>query len=145
MHDGQKAGPRRDRLFLLARLAPEPREDILKNPDLTVAGDLQILQDRHFLEHAGCLELAADAAARDGGLANAGDIAILQPDLALGRQYPAAQQVEERRLAGAIGADDHPQFSVRDGEIDVAHHRDGIEPHGEAPRPQNGFGRSAHG
>ena len=50
------------------------------------------------------------------GHAHAGDIATLEHDLAGRRRHFAGQHLEERRLAGAIGADNATQLAVVHGE-----------------------------
>jgi hypothetical protein len=42
-------------------------------------------------------------------------------DAAFGRAEEAADQVEERRLAGAVGADHGAHLARLDGERDIAH------------------------
>ena len=52
--------------------------------------------------------------------AHAGDIAPVEHDLAGARRDFAGQHLEERRLAGAVGADDAAQFAAMDRKIDIA-------------------------
>ena len=47
------------------------------------------------------------------------DVAAVEQDRARGRREEAADQIEERRLAGAVGADHGAQLARLDGERDV--------------------------
>ena len=65
-----------------------------------------ILERREFAEDVGALETAPDAEPGDAMGRKPGDLAPLIEDAAAARLQLARQQVDERRLAGAVGADD---------------------------------------
>ena len=48
-----------------------------------------------------------------------GDIGALEQDAAAGRPQHADQHAQERRLAGAVGADQAEQLAFGDGQIDA--------------------------
>src|SRR6185437_710193 len=77
------------------------------------------------------LEGAADAEAADAvGLA-AEHIPALEGDRAAVAPQEAVEQVEERRLAGAVGADDAEDLALADGESHLLHRAQSTEGLGE--------------
>ena len=64
-----------------------------------------VLERRHGAEEADVLERAADPERRDLVLRQSGDLVAVEDDLAGGRRVDAGEHVEERRLAGAVRAD----------------------------------------
>ena len=69
-------------------------------------GDLQILPDRQLGKHFGDLERAGDAAPYPPRRQEPGNILAVEDDLARSLGEKAADQVEERGLAGAVRPDD---------------------------------------
>ena len=83
-------------------------------------GAADVFPDRHFGEDVGDLERARQPAPVDLERPQAGDDVAVQPDLAGGRLDVTADQVEGRRLAGAVRADDRMALALRDAQIEVA-------------------------
>ena len=71
-----------------------------------IGADQHVLQHGHALKGAHHLEGAADAEAADAVGLEAPEIAAGEGDGAAIRPQEAVQQVEQRRLAGAVGSDD---------------------------------------
>ena len=66
-------------------------------------------------------------------------------DLARGRDVEAGEAVEERGLAGAVGADQADDLAVVDGEVDVADGGETAEAHGDAAGLEDRLGRARRG
>ena len=81
--------------------------------------DQHVLDRRHVREQADVLERAADAGSRDAVHAAGRRRARRGTDLAGGRLVEAGQDVEERRLPGAVRADDADDRLLLDVEADV--------------------------
>ena len=75
--------------------------------------------DGHRAEEPDVLERAADAERRDLVLREPGDVAPVEDDLARRRRVGAGEHVEERRLAGAVRADQARDRAAREPEVDV--------------------------
>src|SRR5215211_1347217 len=109
-----------DRLLLL----PHPRraQHRSEQPRLhpRVLADHDVLDGRHRLEEADVLERPRDAGLRDPVRARAGDVAVLEGDLARGGLVEAGEQVEERGLARPVRADDGDDRALRDVERHLA-------------------------
>ena len=56
------------------------------------------------------------------------------------RRDVAGDDVEERRLAGAVRAEDRAPLAVRDVEIDVAHGVEAAEPPADPPQAEDRLG-----
>ena len=82
--------------------------------------DDDVVDDRHGLEALDDLEGAADAALAALGRRQRGDVLAVEDDRALGRRQHAGDQVEQRRLAGAVRADQADDFAAPDRDRDVA-------------------------
>src|SRR6056297_2535753 len=95
------------------RLRQQPR---LHLPD---AARHHVVEHAHPLEKRDVLEGARDALPRDLVGLHVGALLALVPDLALLRVVEAADDVEHRRLAGAVGADDRADLTLADVEADV--------------------------
>jgi hypothetical protein len=70
-------------------------------------------------EQPDVLKCAADSALRDRVRRHAGDVLAVEHDTAGGRLVDAGEHVEERRLAGAVRADQRDDRASRDREVDV--------------------------
>ena len=86
------------------------------------------LGEHHVLHHAAMreqvegLEDEADATAAQAGaraVAHSGDVCALEEVAALGLHVEAADDVEQRRLAGARGPDDRKPLASLDAEVHV--------------------------
>ena len=81
----------------------------------------------HLVEEAGDLERPGDPEVGDLlGLAT-GDVLAAEQDLARGRREEAGQQVEQRGLAGAVGADERVDGALGDAEADVGDRAEAAE------------------
>ena len=97
-----------------------------------------VLEARHRREQADVLERAPDAEVRDRVRRQAGDVAAVEQDLAGRRRVDARQHVEERGLAGAVGADQADDRPARDDEVDVVARHQAAELLAHAPSPRAG-------
>jgi hypothetical protein len=79
--------------------------------DLGMKDDQHVFQHRHLAEQAAVLEGPAHAARRDLVRRHAVDALALEADLAGGRAHVAGDDVEQRRLAGAVRPDQRPDFA----------------------------------
>ncbi len=82
--------------------------------------DVDIVEHREPAEQAVDLEGAGDAALDPVGLRHLGDVEALEQHMSLGRPQQAGQQVDQRGLAGAVGADQGMPRAGLELEVDVA-------------------------
>src|SRR5262249_11304979 len=90
---------------------------------------LHVFDDRHRSERGGDLERASDAEAPDLARPEAGEILLLEPDLAGVRRELAVDHVEAGRFAGAVRADHGQELAAPDREahvVDGAHAAEGF-------------------
>ena len=87
--------------------------------DVAVLGDEEVLEDGEAADEADVLEGAADAADRALVGPQVGHVLAADADVARGRRVEAGHAVEERGLAGAVGADEADDLVLVDGEADV--------------------------
>ncbi len=87
--------------------------------------DHDVLARGHVVEEANVLERAADAPLGDRVRRLARHVLAAELDLPGGRLVDAGEHVEERRLAGAVRADQAGDRAFGDREVDVV---DGDEP-----------------
>ena len=80
---------------------------------------LQQVPDPHALEPGGLLEAVADAALGPLGDGEGGDVLPVPEDLSAGGDGQAHDGLGQGGLAAAVGAGDHHELVVRDGERDV--------------------------
>src|SRR5215468_5514184 len=93
--------------------------------------DLDVLDHGHAVEELGRLEGASDARARHPVWPDAIQPALADTKFARGRSIKAAEDVEERGLAGAVGAD-HPVHGPRyQAEVDAGEGGEATEAHVE--------------
>ena len=85
---------------------------------VTMPADQQIAQHGRVLEQFDVLERAGDAEAGDLVRRLLGDVLVIEEDLARRRRVDPRDQVEDRALAGAIGADDREDLALLHGEAD---------------------------
>ena len=71
-----------------------------------MTADLHVLQHGERLEQLHELEGAHETAPRSPLRRKAGDVVAIEGDAAFGRRAEARDRVEQRRLAGAVRADD---------------------------------------
>jgi hypothetical protein len=122
---------RRDAL-LEAGGAPDPEEAALPAQQR----QLDVLRDRHREKGRRDLEGPRHAGAGEAVRRHAGDVAVVEPDApAVGAEL-AADHGEQRRLAGAVGADHGEALAALQREADRAHGVDAAEGLDEAVRRQ---------
>src|SRR5438067_5097022 len=95
-----------------------------------VPADQHMLEHRHRAEQLDVLEGARDPAADDAVRRRAQQAAPVEDDLAVVRPVEPRDQVEDRRLAGAVRPDQPDDLALTDVERDAV---DGNDP-AEAPR-----------
>ena len=83
-----------------------------------MTADQEIAQHGRILEQFDVLEGAGDAEAGNVVGRLLGDVLILEEDLARGRRIDPRDQVEDRTLAGAVGADDREDLALLHREAD---------------------------
>ncbi|ORE91538.1 membrane associated protein [Stappia sp. 22II-S9-Z10] len=88
----------------------------------------QILAHRQRVELLGELKGAQQAAPEELVRGEAGDVLAVQPHGAGGRRIEPGDDVEERRLAGAVGADQPGDGAAPDRQRHVTHGVDAAEP-----------------
>jgi hypothetical protein len=76
----------------------------------SLAAQARVLEDGELGEHGGALVAAADAGERALRLRPGGDLVAVEMDRAARRRHLAREHVDQRRLAGAIGA--APAFGI---------------------------------
>jgi hypothetical protein len=89
-----------------------------------VTAQQEILQHGGVLEQLDVLEGARDAPPGDLVRRHARDVLAGEDQPAAGRIVDARDEVEDRRLAGAVGADDREHLPLLDGE---AHPVEGLD------------------
>src|SRR5262249_39199984 len=80
---------------------------------------LQRLEYREAGKDLDELERAGHAQARQAHRPDAGDVTLLEAHAARGRRSHAGENVDQRRLAGAVRADDRHELARADGEAHV--------------------------
>src|SRR5690606_35286189 len=98
---------------------PGPRLLGRSAPDLEPVGD--VLVDAHVGEERVALEHHGDVPEVGG---QAGDVVVVQPDLALGGTLQPGDHPQDRRLAAARRAQQREQFSLRHVEVDMVDGQD---------------------
>src|SRR6185436_2803957 len=89
--------------------------------------NLQILEHREIDEHRWRLELAADAGLHNLVLLHPGQFLTAKLDRARRRLGLAADQIEHRGLAGAVGADDDANLVLLDIEGEIVDRLEAVE------------------
>ena len=90
-------------------------------------GNLEILEHGEVDEHRRRLELAADAGLHDLVLLQPGELLAAKLDRAGGRLGLAADQIEHRGLAGAVGANDDADLVLLDIEGEIVDRLETVE------------------
>src|SRR5665213_3746314 len=91
-----------------------------------------VLPRRHGAEESEVLEGAADAERGDAMARHREEIAPLEPDRPAFRLVEPAQAVEQRRLAGAVGADEAADRTACNRKRDLVERDNAAEPDGYA-------------
>src|SRR5437879_5881310 len=96
--------------------------------------DAYVFEHGQVGKYCGHLERADDAAARDLRRLFQGDVLAAVDDLAAGGNQELGEQVEEGRLAGAVGADQCVDLTTAHPQVDVAHRDEATELLGQVAR-----------
>ena len=99
---------------------------------MAVPADQQVGQHGRILEQLDVLEGAGDAELGDLVRRHLGDVAALEEQLARGRVVEPRDQVEDRGLAGAVGADDGEDLALFDAEAHAVDRLEAAELQGDA-------------
>ena len=92
-----------------------------------MAADAHVVEHRQVAEQREVLEGAADADVGDAVRRPAQDAAALEQDVAGARRVEPAEAVEQRRLAGAVRADQAEDLALPHVERDVVERDDAAE------------------
>jgi hypothetical protein len=111
-----RTAPRSGRNDQVAQCAPDVR---------LLGGNEQVLLDRQVVEQLDRLKGADQAAARDRVGGPTVERGALEGDVAGPRRQVARQGVDERRLAGPVGADEPDDLALRHSQRDVVDRDDG--------------------
>ena len=97
-----------------------------------------VFDRREIHRHLKVLEGARNAAARQAFRRHPGDLLAAQANRAGARRVDAGDQIEQRGLAGAVGADHGVDRSLVDVETDLRNRGDAAEALGQVLDPQHG-------
>ena len=122
-----EADPIQQHHRLLAVEAPRRAEEVMMTPVMRQERRLDILERGEAAEYAGDLKRAGEPPAAEVLGRQAADVLASKKDLPGVVSEIAGDQVEERRLAGAVGADDRAQVALGDGQVHAAHGLDAAE------------------
>src|SRR5215468_6914108 len=98
-----------------------------------------VVRHRELAEELRGLKGAGDAEARDGVGRGAGDAEAAQCDVAPIRAVVAGEDVQQGRLARAVGADDGGDTGGGDGERDIVEGGHAAEAHGDTVEGKERF------
>src|SRR6202011_6181616 len=84
-----------------------------------MAPDHDVVEHAHMMKQREALEGAADAEPGPRVRIERGDVLAAIEQLAFGRPVAARDAVDDRSLAGAVGADDREQFAVVHAKTDI--------------------------
>ena len=87
-----------------------------------VAEHAQVLDDVHRPEHGPAAGDLRDAEPQPALGVEVGDVGAAEADAARRRQADAGDHLQQRRLAGAVRAEQRDHLAVVDGEVDVEQH-----------------------
>ena len=105
--------------FPVLRHPQDPAEHAV--PDLVVQADPYVLLHRHVVEQADILEGSRDSGLVDVDGGHAAHIPAFQHHRTVGRLVYLGQQVENRGLSGAVGADQAGDFRLAHDDVEVVH------------------------
>src|SRR6185437_17142665 len=108
---------------------------------LSMSADQHVLERRHAGKDARRLEGAQQAEPGNGARRAADQRGAEKGDIAAIDRKEIGDEVEERRLAGPVGADERGQAAFRNGEGDIV---DGAQAAEGLAQPANLQGRRAH-
>ena len=103
-----------------------------------MAAKQEILQHGRVLEQLDVLKGPRDAPPGDLVRRHPRDVLVAEDEPAMARLVDPAHQVEDRRLAGAVGADDREHLARLDLEAHILQRLDASEVDAEALGPEEG-------
>src|SRR5439155_9464838 len=104
----------RDRSLVAAKTA-EPDERLQRAGfAVEIAGDANVVEDRHRPEEPDVLKRPRDSEPHDIVDAQTGDVAAAEADLAVGRLIDAGDEIENGGLACAVGTDEAAELAFVD-------------------------------
>ena len=118
---------RDDRVRLLLVEAGEGEEALER-----LAAEEEVPRDAHQRDHAEVLEHRRDAVFGRVARAPEADRGAVDQDLAVGRLVDAGEDLDQRRLAGAVVAEEAMDLAGIDLDVDVAERDDRAEMLGDA-------------
>ena len=86
-----------------------------------------VLEHRHLGKQADILESPADAQVAKPVRGDADDGLPVEKDLSAGGRHRPGDQVQQRGLAGSVGADEAKELAPGQGQVDVVHRPDPAE------------------
>jgi hypothetical protein len=112
-----------DLAAMLELFAPRPGQPVQRSRDEIVlqqmmSPDHDVVEHAHMMKQREVLEGAADAEPGPRVGIERGDVLPAIEQLPFGRPVAARDAVDDRGLAGAVGADDREQLAVVDAETD---------------------------
>src|SRR6185503_10704332 len=93
-----------------------------------VAADHHVFERGKIHEQADVLEGAADAGGRDLVRLQAGETAVVEPEVTAIGRIDAGENIEQRGLAGTVGTDQAVDLALADGEGDIIQRLHAAEP-----------------
>src|SRR5439155_24602247 len=102
-----------------ARLRLERAPELPFLPGADRKRDQHVLEDRQTGVKLWNLKRSGDAQSGQGTRAEAGDVALLENDLALGRFDVSGDEIHKRGLARAVRADDSDYLTRRQSDAEV--------------------------
>src|SRR6185369_11302967 len=103
-----------------------------------------VVEHAHAAEQGDVLERAGDPERGDVGRPQVRAVAAVEPDVSLVGMVEAADAVEQRGLARAVGPDDGGDLTARDREADTVEGQERTEPDTDAVDLQQRSGRRRH-
>ncbi len=121
-----------DLAAMLELLAPRAGQPVQRSRDEVVLQEVMppdhdVVEHAHVLEQRQVLEGAADAEPGPGVGIERGDVLPAIEQLAFGRPVAARNAIDDRGLAGAVGADDREQLAVVDAKTDIGERTNATE------------------
>ena len=103
-------------------------------------GDQQVLERSQLRKKLGVLEGLDEPGGRDLVRLPAGDVRALPQDHAARRTREAGDEIEQRGLARAVGAEDADDLALHDAERELRDRREAAEALGEPAHFKHGGG-----
>jgi hypothetical protein len=109
-----------------------------RSPETAIENAQDVVEHGHLTEQSQVLKRAGNAKMRGLSRLDPGERASLELDVSAVRSLIAGDDVEEGRLAGAVGPDQRGHDAGKQREIDRVGRGDAPEPLGHADEAQHG-------